>query len=76
MVVTPNQSTGIHWLTDDEAWEVLEEHARARLGISAREFIANWQSGAYGDDPDDNPDALALAMLLPMVGVDPWQNDG
>lgn len=54
MVGRPKQSTSIQWLTDDEAREVLEEHVRAGLGISAREFIANWQSGSSGDDPDDN----------------------
>jgi len=37
--------------------------------MSAREFVDAWRAGSFGD-PDENLDALALAMLLPLVGED------
>ncbi|MGD9892753.1 MAG: hypothetical protein AB7R89_26550 [Dehalococcoidia bacterium] len=60
-------------LTPDQSRMLLEERVQRRLGIDLPEFIRRWHTGFY-DDPDDNPDALELAVLLPIVGVDPWRN--
>jgi hypothetical protein len=60
-------------LTSDQSRVLLEERVQRRLGIDLEEFIRRWQTGFY-DDPDDNPDALELAVLLPIVGVDPWRD--
>ena len=61
-------------LSREEAWELLEEHTRARFHIGVQEFIDKWFAGEYGE-PDDNPDALEIAVLLPGIGVDPWRDD-
>ena len=73
MVARPKKSY-VQELTHEEAWELLEGQSRRRLGLGLKEFIDKWLAGDYGD-PDDNPDALELAVLLPGVGVDPWQYD-
>jgi hypothetical protein len=61
-------------LTPQEAREMLEEQSRRYLGVGLDEFVEKWFAGEYGD-PDDNPDALELAVLLPVVGIDPWHHD-
>lgn len=60
-------------LTAEQGRVLLEERVRRPLRIDLPEFIRRWQAGCYGD-PDDNPDALELAVLLPIVGVDPLQD--
>ena len=60
-------------LTPDQSRLLLEERVQRRLGIELQEFIRRWQAGLY-DGPDDNPDALEIAVLLPIVGVDPWRD--
>lgn len=60
-------------LTADEGRAFLEERVREALQIDLDEFIRRWQAGRYGG-VDDNPTALDLAMLLPIVGVDPWSD--
>ncbi|MGH2584281.1 MAG: hypothetical protein ACRDJE_05150 [Dehalococcoidia bacterium] len=74
-MATPAKKRYVQELTYEEAWELLEDQSHRRLGVGLREFIAKWFAGDYGDDPDDNPDALELAVLLPGVGVDPWRYD-
>ena len=66
-----NASDQVYELTEEEAWAMIEERTKAHFGLSAPEFIERWLSGGYGD-PDDDPDALEIAVLLPGVGVDPW----
>lgn len=45
---------------------MLDEQTRKYLGISAEEFIEQWDSGHY-DDPDDRtkngPEIMRLGML-------------
>jgi hypothetical protein len=62
----------IHELTLDEGRQLLDREALARLGLSAEEFIDKWQSRAFGDPDETNPDIWHVAMLLPGVGIDPW----
>lgn len=73
-MVTPAKKRYVQELTHEEAWELLEERTRRHFNLSLREFIDKWLAGEYGK-PDDNPDALEIAVLLPGVGVDPWRYD-
>jgi hypothetical protein len=74
VMVARTKKSYVQELTLDEAWQLLEERAQQSFGISIHEFIRKWLAGEYGE-PDDDPDALELAVLLPGVGVDPWQYD-
>lgn len=71
MVAPKFQIDGVYELTEAEGWAVLEQRTQRRLGIGAAEFIRRWQAGEYGES-DTNLEALELAMLLPVVGIDPW----
>lgn len=73
-MVTPAKKRYVQEVTREEAREMLEDQSRRRLSVGLQEFIEKWFAGEYGE-PDDNPDALELAVLLPGVGIDPWQND-
>jgi hypothetical protein len=72
-MVAPTRQGQVKELTADEGRRLLEERVREAFQIDLDEFIRRWRAGAYGD-PDDNPEALELAMLLPIVGVDPWSD--
>lgn len=50
-------------ITRDEAWALLDEDARRRLGIGVHEFARRYHAGEY-DDPDDDPPIMELAMRL------------
>ena len=72
-MVTAARTGQVKELTTDQGRSFLEERVRQVLQIELDEFIQRWRAGAYGDI-DDHPDALELAMLLPIVGVDPWSD--
>jgi hypothetical protein len=55
---------GLERLTAEEGAALLERRARERFGISAEEFRERWESGEL--DPDRDPGALEVAMLLPL----------
>lgn len=63
-MVSATQGMAIQELTEAEARSLLDERVQRRLGMNLDEFIHRWQSGAYGA-PDDDPDALETATLLP-----------
>ena len=67
-------ATSVHELTDEQARELIDERTWQYLNVDVDEFVRLWRAGYYGD-VDDNPDALEIAMLLPMIGVDPWSDD-
>jgi hypothetical protein len=73
LVTTVTRGRRTRELTAEQSRALLEERVRRRLGIDLQEFIDRWQTGFYGD-PDDHPEALELAVLLPIVGVDPWRD--
>jgi hypothetical protein len=50
-------------ITRQEAWALLDEDTRRRLGIGVEEFARRYHAGEY-DDPDDDPDVMWLAMEL------------
>ena len=51
-------------LSRDEIVAQLEEGAKARRGMSARELVLAYQKGRL-EDPGEVADLLALASLLP-----------
>jgi hypothetical protein len=50
-------------ITREEAWTLLDEDTRRRLGIDVEEFARRYHAGVY-DDPDDDPPIMELAMRL------------
>jgi hypothetical protein len=52
------------WISREEGWQILEENARALLGMSAEEFIRRWDSGEL---KVDRPRIMDVAALLPLV---------
>lgn len=62
----------IHELTPDEARDLFDGRARYHLGISGEQFVKRWSNGHYADRTED-PHVISVAMLLPLVGVDPRQ---
>ncbi len=73
-MAAPARQDWVSDLTATEAWALLEERTQQHLHVGAREFVERWLAGVYGQ-PDDNPDALEIAALLPGVGVNPWHDD-
>lgn len=57
---------GVHFLTPEEGWEVLDRQARRYLRMSGEEFIEAWRAGKFDDNPD-RPEVMRVAMLLPLV---------
>lgn len=51
-------------LTPEDGAALLERRARERFGIGADEFRKRWERGEL--DPDRDPGALEVAMLLPL----------
>jgi hypothetical protein len=57
-------ASGVEQLTPEEGAALLERRARERFGIGAEEFRRRWERGEL--DPDRDPGALEVAMLLPL----------
>ena len=54
-----------HFLTPEEAWSSFDEAARRYVGMSGEAFIATWDAGGFGEDPD-RPALIRVAMLRPV----------
>jgi hypothetical protein len=51
-------------ITHEEAWALLDDDVRRRLGIGVEEFARRYHAGEY-DDPDDDPFVtMEFAMRL------------
>ena len=75
MIAAPRTDDGdIRELSVEDGWSLLEREARQSLQMSAREFIDKWRAGAFGN-LDADPDVLDVVMLLPFVGIDPWDDE-
>jgi hypothetical protein len=59
-------TAGLERLSPEEGLALLERRARERFGIGADEFRRRWENGEL--DPDTDPGALEVAMLLPFGG--------
>ena len=53
-------------VSPDEGRRLLDSQAREYFGISGAEFIRRWEAGDF-DDEDACPEAVRLAMLIPLV---------
>jgi hypothetical protein len=56
----------VHELSTEEGWAMLDRQARRYLNMSAEDFIAAWESGAFDDDPD-RPEVMRVALLIPFA---------
>jgi hypothetical protein len=63
-VVLGEEATA-HFLTPEEAWDSFDDAARRYLGRSGETFIATWDAGGFGKDPDQ-PAFIRVAMLRPV----------
>ncbi len=63
--VVVGETATVHFLTPAEAWESFDEAARRSLGMSGEAFIATWDAGGFGEDPD-RPALIRVAMLRPV----------
>lgn len=53
-------------ISPEEGWELLDSQAREYFGVGAAEFIRKWDAGEF-DDEDACPEAVRVAMLIPLV---------
>jgi hypothetical protein len=58
--------TDVRQVSPTEGERLLDEQARRYLGMTADEFARRWAAGEL--DPDDHPDVMRVAMLLPFAG--------
>lgn len=56
----------VNVLTTGQAREIFDAEVKSKLGISAKNFILKYQSGAY--EQSDDCDIMSLLMLLPFTG--------
>lgn len=63
--VVVGNAASVHFLTPAEAWESFDEAARRYVDMSGEAFIATWDAGGFGDDPD-RPALIRVAMLRPV----------
>lgn len=64
MVVKANEP-GVEFLDRKQGWDLLDEHARRYLHMTAQEFIDAWNAGTIQDP--DRPEVMRVAMLLPLA---------
>ncbi len=55
-----------HVLSEEEGRASFDRAAWYWLNMSGDEFLRCWDAGKW-DDPDDYPEVMAVAMLLPLV---------
>jgi hypothetical protein len=54
---------GVHFITDDEAMEIVEVEAQKYFGISATEFIDRWKAEDF--PKDDRCRAWEVSIFIP-----------
>lgn len=59
----------IHFLSDQEARDLFDARARFHMRVSGDTFLERWRQGEY-DERREDPDVIAVAMLLPLVDED------
>jgi hypothetical protein len=65
MVTAVSTQRGQVRMLDHDQWLALVDRiSRRELGISGEEFLRSWEAGEFGD-PDERPEVLRVAMLLP-----------
>jgi len=65
MIAEPDETSATyHEITREQAWALLDEDTRRRLGIGVKEIARRYHVGEY-DDPEDDPFVtMELAMQL------------
>jgi hypothetical protein len=63
--MTTKAETEIVELDAAQGRALLDKQARKYLGMSGEDFVARWEAGEL--DPDDSPDVMRVAMLLPLA---------
>ncbi len=53
-------------LSREESRELFDQQAERYLGMSGEAFVEAWDSNAF-KDPDDSPEVMRVAMLLPLI---------
>ena len=66
MDTTIDASVPEHVLTEEEGQAMFDRAAQYYLGMSGEEFLRCWDAGKW-DDPDDYPEVMAVALLIPLV---------
>jgi hypothetical protein len=56
-------------LTKAELFEVFDRASRSLLGISGADFIAKWERGEFGPNPDSYPGVMEVAGLMPSQAI-------
>jgi hypothetical protein len=65
MVTAAGTQRGQVRMLDRDQWLALVDRvARRELRMSGEEFLRRWEAGEFGD-PDERPEVLRVAMLLP-----------
>ena len=55
----------IRWLTEEEAFAMLDLQARKRLNMSGEEFLEKWRADAFSDEfKDEHHSAYAVLSLM------------
>lgn len=62
----PDASSGVHELSVEEGWEMIDRESQRRLGLSGRDFVAAWDRGEYAGESECQA-AYEIAMMLPFV---------
>jgi hypothetical protein len=68
MTDTAEQTTsGVRWLTDEEAHALFDAEARKVMGMSGEEFLRRYDAGEFDDMPDDieHLDYWSLVLSIP-----------
>ena len=65
--VTEQTTSGIRWLSDEEAHTIFDEEARRVMGMSGEEFLRRYDAGEFDDVPDDweHLDYWSLVLSIP-----------
>lgn len=64
--VEERTTSGIHWLTDEEAHAIFDAEARRLMGMCGQEFLRRYDAGEFDDVHADgeNIKFTSLEMLI------------
>ena len=65
---------GVRFLTQAEGRELLNRRTQETLGMTAEDFIAAWNNGAFDNDPN-HIEIMRLAMLIPFATIPDYPNE-
>jgi hypothetical protein len=70
MATTSAKAKGVRWISRREMTAIVDERAKAVLGVSGKTFTTRRRRGDYAHlDADDCPGIVELALLAPSVEV-------